>query len=226
MVANGPASCCSEQHMTLIETIDDKPPWQRVPPPIDAVRPSCCASCMAVADAGSDLLMHGHGVREILVVIPPRHWQGVARLVPVPLRRFRCNRCGATITVHPHGVLPRCAYSLFAIVFAWWSACRPPMGQGLDDAAVYALQGVDRPTPGPEPESRLRARSGVRRWRSLARWAAKIGEWWPGRAVAGATWRERAASLLVGFAAEAGGADVGRLLTRAVAGHAGAGAAM
>lgn len=159
-------------------------------------------------------------------MLPPPHWQGVARLVTVPLRRFRCTRCGATITIHPKGLLPRLAYSLFAIVFAWWSACKPPIGQGRDDPAVYALQGVDRVTPGPERDSRLRARSGVRRWRSLARWAAKIGEWWPGRAVAGTTWRERVASLLTGFAAEAGGADIGRLLARGVASHAGAGAPM
>jgi len=210
--------------MKLIDAVLGDPPETWVPPPIEAVRPRFCASCKA-AGSGSGLLMHGHGVRHVVVVIPPPHWQGVARLVTAPLRRFLCTRCGTTVTVHPRGVLPRCAYSLFAIVFAWWSACKPPIGQGRDDPAVYALQGVDRAVsnePNAKPESVHR--SGRPRWRGLARWAAKIREWWPGRAVAGTTWRERVGSLLAGFAAEAGGADIARVLIHAEASHAGRGA--
>jgi len=211
--------------MQLIDIVLGEPPPKWQPPPIDLVRPRCCASCRAVAGAGAALLMHGHGVREVVVVIPPRHWQGRARLVETQLRRFLCTLCGASVTVYPRGVLPRHAYSLFAIVFAWWCACRRPIGRGLDDPAVYALQGVDRPVrrkPDKRPESVHRR--GRRRWRSLARWAAKIGVWWPGRAVAGAIWRERATSLLAGFVGGAG-EDVARLLA-ALASHAGRGAAM
>jgi hypothetical protein len=118
----------------------------------------------------------------------------------------------------PRGLLPRHAYSLFTIVLAWWLSGQ----RGAHDEAVYALLGVDRRRPGPES----RHRTGRRRWRSLARWARRIGEWWPGRAVAGTTWRERVASLLAGFAAEAREADLVGVIGRAVASHVDAGAVM
>jgi len=189
-------------------------------PPIDAVRPRGCR-CGCVAGAGPGLLFHGHGIREVLVVVPGKHWQGKARMVRIAVRRFRCKRCGATVMAYPRGVVPRHLYSLFAIVAAWWLGVGPPVGEGLDDVEVYARQGVDRPVTGPE-----RYRTGKRRWSSLARWAAQIGTWWPGRAVVGTTWRARVSSLLAGFAAEAGEAGLAGILARAVASHAGAGAVM
>lgn len=139
-------------------------------------------------------------------MLPGRHWTGAARIVTVGVRRFLCTACGATCTVLPKGLLPRHLYSLFAIVHAWWLAIR--MGGGLDEPAVCARQGVDRLPAGVETH-----RTGRRRWSSLRRWSARIGQWWPSLAIAGASWRERVGSLLASFvagAAEAGAVGVVR----------------
>lgn len=207
--------------MPLIDAIRNELPKTLPPAAIDRVRPRGCGGCRSVAGAGPDLLFHGHGVRMVMMVLPGKHWQGRAQIVWVAVRRFRCKRCGAVVAVYPPGVLPRHLYSLLSIVAAWWHGVGPPLGEGLDDEAVYARQGVDRWPAGPEGH-----RTGRRRWRSLARWAAKISAWWPGRAVAGSTWRAQVASLLAGFAAEAGEAGLAGVLARAVASHAGAGTVM
>jgi hypothetical protein len=54
--------------------------------------------------------------------------------------------------------------------------------------------GVDPREAGQEP-----GHSGRRRWRSLRRWLRCASRWWPSRPLVGATWREQAAALLVGF---------------------------
>lgn len=140
-------------------------------------------------------------------MLPGRHWSGPAREVTVEVRRFLCTDCEGTCTVLPRGLLPRHLYALFAIVHAWWLAV--PLGEGLDDLAVCARQGVDRDRPtGPEVH-----RTGRRRWHSLRRWSARIETWWPTVPVAGGCWRERVGSLLVSFVAtavEAGPAGVVR----------------
>lgn len=178
--------------------------------PIEAMRPGRCPTCGAVAPINGPPLLHGHGTREREAVLPG---QDRARLVTVMVRRFQCTACEATCTVRPEGVLAGLAYTLLAIVNAWRLASRRPVGEGLDDAAVYAHQGVDRLSP-------EGGRGGATRWRSLARWADQIGVWWPARAVAGSTWRQRVGSLLAGFIAE------GDLTERALASHAACGAAM
>jgi hypothetical protein len=177
---------------------------------IDTMRPAACPSCKAVARIGGPLLMHGHGSRRRSGVLPGEE-HGV--ITEIAVRRYRCTACGAVCTVHPAGVLPRFLYTLYAIVNAWRLATPRPVGSGLDDAAVYARQGVDR-------LSVEGSRSGPLRWRSLSRWAGHVGAWWPGRAAAGSTWRQRVGSLLVGFAAE------GDVTERALASHATCGAAM
>lgn len=122
----------------------------------------------------------------------------------------------------PPGLVPRHLYSLAAIVTAWLLALAAPLGDGLDQAKVYDRQGVDRrpSTAVEEPDH-----AGVRRWRSLGRWADRIGGWWPARPVGGETWRDRAGALLLGFVAGEGGRP--ELRRRAVlAAQTDAGAAM
>jgi len=116
-------------------------------------------------------------------------------------------------------MLSRRLYSLAAIVLAWFLAVDRPVGDGLDDKAVYALVGVDRWLE--EQES---GRSGRRRWRSLRRWVATTSQWWPTRPAIGTTWRERAASLIVGFLPGDGGRE--GALRRAVSAHVAGGTAM
>lgn len=111
--------------MSLIEAVQGELPATLSPPPIDAVRPRRCGRRGCVAGAGSGLLFQGHGVRQVLIVLPGRHGQGVARMVRIVVRRFRCKQCGATVMAYPRGVVPWHLYSLIAIVAAWWLSKTP-----------------------------------------------------------------------------------------------------
>jgi len=161
--------------------------------------------------------MHGHGCRQRGVALSQPGAIGPV-LLWIWVRRFRCRACGATCTVLPPGVLARYLYALASIVHAWWLSLAPPLGGGLSDQEVYAHVGVDRLCGDAEVN-----RTGQRRWRSLARWASKLSQWWPTTAVAGTSWRERIGSLLTGFAAQAGGA-LEAVVEATVAGHVGRGA--
>lgn len=183
-------------------------------PTVDDARPRRCPACQQVQPLDGPLLLWGHGVRWRLVVFPPAPGVSRPRLLKAWERRFLCTSCGHTCGVRPAGVVARFLYTVYAIVTAWRLAIPAPVGEGLDDAAVYARQGVDRLTP-----ERV-ARSGRSRWHALERWAQHLETWWPGRAALGTTWRARVAALLTGFTVE------GDVLHRALASHASRGAAM
>lgn len=165
-------------------------------------------------------MLHGHGVRWRAIVLPNDEDRG-ASIAQVWSRRFRCCRCEACCAVGPPGVVPGHLYSLAAILTAWLLALAVPLGEGLDQVAVCARQGVDRRGGVSDAEP---GRSGRRRWRSLGRWAARIGTWWPARPVTGTPWRQAAHALLVGFVAGGGGRD--GLRSRAIAAHASSGCGM
>lgn len=169
---------------------------------------------MLSGDVGARNLW-GHGVRAHEVVVPG----DTPTLALVWVRRFLCRRCDQTCSVSPPGCLPGHLYTLAAIVTAWFLAAPRPVGDGLDDEAVYALVGVDRRAVGQEP-----GHSGRRRWRSLRRWLRSAPRWWPTRPTAGSTWREQAASLLVGFVPGDGGRE--GATRRAVSAHVAGGTAM
>jgi hypothetical protein len=162
------------------------------------------------------LNLWGHGVRERSVVV---FEDDRVAVVSAWQRRFRCLGCRRHCAVLPPGVIPRHLYGLASIVAAWFLAAARPIGDGLDDEAVYARLGVDRRHPGPE-----RGRAGRRRWRSLRRWSASIPNWWPTRPAVGAAWRQRAATLIVGFLPGDGGRD--GAIRRALFAHAAGGTAM
>jgi hypothetical protein len=182
-------------------------------PVISAVRPAFCPHCGAIAGAPGHLNLWGHGSRSRAVIVPG------ARAVRAWVRRFWCRCCGATCSVSAAEVLSRFRYTLAAIVTAWFLAAPRPIGDGLDEATVYAHTGVDRRVPGPDPD-----RAGNPRWRSLARWAARMPTWWPARPVVGATWRERATALVAGFIPGEGERD--GAVRRALAAHTAGGRAM
>jgi hypothetical protein len=121
--------------------------------------------------------------------------------------------------VLPDGVVRCYLFSLFSVVVSWLETVGPPVGSGLAEREVWARQGLDR--PGLE-----RHRGGRPRWRSLSRWAGVISAWWPGSAVSGRSWRERASSLVAGFVAEGFGGGREAVLARALLGHVGREAAM
>ena len=179
-----------------------------LPPPIDAARPRFCPGCGVPAGSRGALNLSGHGARSHEVVVPG----DTPTLVTVWVRRFLCRRCNRTCSVLPPGCLPRHLYTLGAIVMAWFLAAESPVGDGLDDEAVYDRVGVDRRASGQEP-----GRAGRRRWRSLRRWLHPAACWWPTRHITGSTWRQQVAALLVGFVPGEGGRE--GATRRAVSAH-------
>jgi hypothetical protein len=113
--------------------------------------------------------------------------------------------------VLPPGVLPHHLYSLMAIVRAWVLVVAEPIGQGVDHATAYRCQGRLPSTSWTKPWPY--------RWRSLDRWAGRLGGWWPGRVATDVQ------ALLVGFLQEAGD-DLHAILGRAAASHVRCGEAM
>jgi hypothetical protein len=184
-----------------------------------AVRPSFCPHCRAIAGEPGSFNLWSHDIRWRDVVLPGRGADDPVVLVQTWVRRFQCQRCEGTCSVSPPEVLPRHIYTLPAIILAWFRAVDPPLGDGRDDAAVCARMGVDRPLTTQEA-----GRAGHRRWRSLARWVASAAGWWPTRPLPGTTWRQQAASLLLGFLAGDGGRD--GATRRAVSAHVAGGTAM
>lgn len=203
------------RHLLPISILPPLPTGSYALPSIDAVRPVRCPSCGVGPRIQGALNLWGHGVRWRTVVVLGER----PRIASAWVRRFLCRSCGATCSVAPPGVPPRYLYVLATILMAWWDAAPHPVGDGLEDAAVYALRGVDRRKPGPEP-----GRAGRRRWRSLCRWAAMIPTWWPERPVIGACWRQRVALLIAGFLPGDGGRD--GAVRRALLTHAAGGTAM
>ncbi len=185
-------------------------------PPIEAVRPPRCPKCRVPAGTPGALNLWGHGVRWRDVIVPGEE---AGQRVRTWVWRFLCRNCDSTSSVSPSDVLSRYRYTLMAIVTAWLLAAAKPVGDGLDEEAVYAHVGVDRRVPGRDPD-----RAGKPRWRSLARWAASIPTWWPARPVVGETWRQRATTLVAGFLPGDGGRD--GAVRRALAAHAAGGGAM
>lgn len=178
------------------------------------MRPANCPACGAIAGVPGALNLWGHGKRHRDVITT-----AAERLAPTWVWRFLCRRCGTTCSVSPPDVLARHRYTLTAILLAWFRAAKRPIGDGQDDAVVYALVGVDRRVPGPDPD-----RCGKPRWRSLSRWAASIATWWPSRPAVGSTWRLRATALLTGFIPGDDGRD--GAIRRALAAHAAGGRPM
>jgi hypothetical protein len=84
----------------------------------EGARPACCPECGAPSrPPGGRVQLHGHGERErtqrgpAAVGEPP-----VERSVAV--RRYRCTKCGATVTVAPRGVVRRRLYAATGIGLA------------------------------------------------------------------------------------------------------------
>lgn len=132
------------------------------PPTVDEVRPGQCPACdVPSRPAGGRLGLHGHGLRE-------RHqWGpaepgGVALLVGILLRRYRCLSCGTVVMVVPRGVLRGRLYSAgaIALALALWSVA------GLSPAEVRA-----RVSP-----LRIVGATAAAGWASLRRWSRAVRE--------------------------------------------------
>ncbi len=134
--------------------------WLEGPPSVDAVRPGRCPECGAAGSPpGEPHGLHGHGLRD-------RQFRGPCSpgeppvIVVVRVRRYRCQRCGAVVTVAPRETAARRLYTLSAVAWA------------------LALFGVARLS---EPDARrgtspwrIVGAAAARRWVTLRRWVIAI----------------------------------------------------
>lgn len=92
--------------------------WLEKTPSAEAVRPWCCPACQAPSrPPGLPLGLWGHGLRS-RQLRGPLEPSGPPQLVEVPLRRYLCRSCKATVTVGPRGVLPRRLYAAGVMALA------------------------------------------------------------------------------------------------------------
>lgn len=92
--------------------------WLEKTPSVEEVRPGCCPACKAPSrPPGLPLGLWGHGLRS-RQLRGPLEPGGPAQLVEIPLRRYLCKSCKATVTVGPRGVLPKRLYAAGVIALA------------------------------------------------------------------------------------------------------------
>ena len=172
---------------------------------VDDVRPASCWVCGQPSKSTGRVHLHGHGWRVRNVVVLAALFADMAKVGECWVRRYRCRRCGAVLTVLPAGVMKRYLYCAASIVVAFFLKAESPVGEGLSDGEAYKRQGMyRRPSWWP---------GGAYRWRSLERWAALVGRWWPTRAVASIT------ALLVDFVSRARSPALGDAVFAALCSH-------
>jgi hypothetical protein len=103
--------------------------------------------------------MHGHGERERTQAGP-----GAVGKRPeaksIGVRRYKCTRCGTTVTVAPTGVAPRRLYTVRAIGLALAL-------YGIQQQSVHAVREAIAPT------ASMRDRAEGATWSTLRRWASE-----------------------------------------------------
>ena len=110
-------------------------------------------------------MLHGHGLRS-RDLWGPGAPAGPPVIAEIWQRRYRCQRCGAVVTVRPIGILRRYLYTAMALVLAFvlWSHA------GLSARAVR-----ERVSP-----NRKLGHTAAPKWASLVRWAAAARRLWRG----------------------------------------------
>lgn len=168
--------------------------WLAGPPPVEVLRPPRCPCCGAASrPAGAPLVLHGHGIRERMMMGPETS-SGRPLMQVAYCRRFRCTACTAVMLVVPRPVLAGRRYTAnaIALALALW-------GHFTGSRTAEAVR--ERVAPGVYFETG---------WRSLRRWtrAVAVRGLFPGYMAVGVTvdglrLREVAsgiASWLAGFA--------------------------
>lgn len=127
-------------------------------------RPACCAACGAPSrPLGGPLQMHGHGERARTQRGPGAIGQPPAER-SVGVRRYRCVKCGATVTVAPRSVVRRRLYAASAIGLALALFGIELQSAHAVRTAIAPMESVRDPAEGAT-------------WSTLRRWAeeAKAG---------------------------------------------------
>ena len=148
----------AKSETSLLDLILDVKILAKLEPEIEATRPSCCAQCGVEVGMPGALNIHGHGLRERLV-LGPTEPQASPEAISVHLRRFRCIACGHVMTVLPAILARYFLYSTAAIALALWLW-----------ATVQTTQSSTRALVSPWP---VRGASEADRWRSLPRWVGR-----------------------------------------------------
>jgi hypothetical protein len=134
--------------------------WLKRPPTVEQARPGQCPVCQAAGrPLGEPLGLWGHGVR-MRQQRGPLSPQGPPQTVVIAALRYRCQRCGAVLTVVPLGVVPRRHYaaSAIALTMALWGLLMLPVAQVRQRVSPWQVVGA----------------SAARGWAMPGRWAAAI----------------------------------------------------
>ena len=134
--------------------------WLTKTPSPEEARPAHCPGCgVASRPVAGPLNLEGHGQRERQVRGPLELGQPPL-LVVLPVRRYRCRCCGATMTVGPIGLRAGLLFSVAVVALALylWGTLRQPLGQVC--AQVNPWRRSAEQTQGG--------------WRQVGRWARRI----------------------------------------------------
>ena len=140
--------------------------WMEKSPSVDLVRPAKCPRCdHAAREPGRPLGLHGHGTRFRQLRGPPAVGRP-SEEIEIELRRYRCQSCGAAMTVGPAGLLTQRLFTAMAIglALALWSGGRSHAAV-RGEVSAWSIVGA----------------AAHARWNSLRRWAraAGRGRLWP-----------------------------------------------
>lgn len=92
--------------------------WAKEPPSVDRVRPASCPVCGAAGrPEGRALCIVGHGLRA-RQICGPYGEEGIAVMLVIDVRRYRCRGCRSILTVVPLGVVRARHYGAAAIGLA------------------------------------------------------------------------------------------------------------
>jgi hypothetical protein len=135
----------------------------------EASRPSCCPTCKAPSrPVGGPVQMYGHGERR-------RTQQGPEAVGKPPVvlgigvRRYECQKCGATVTVAPRGVVRRRLYEARAIGLALALF-------GIQLQSAHAVREAIAPTVSARDPAEGASWSTLRRWAHEAKAGTLIVE--------------------------------------------------
>lgn len=147
---------------SIIRSELDVKRWLEAPPSVAAVRPGQCPGCGgAGSQPGRPLGLQGHGLRE-RQPRGPGHPGEPPALVIVFVRRYRCQTCGAVMTVAPRETATGRLYTLPAVAWALalFGVARLPEADVRGSTSPWRVIGA----------------AAARRWQSLRRWVAAASE--------------------------------------------------
>jgi hypothetical protein len=147
---------------SIIRSELDVKGWLEASPSVDAVRPGRCPRCGGAGSPPGLLRgLHGHGLRERQFRGPGGPGASPA-IVVLAVRRYRCQPCGAVVTVVPRETATGRLYTTSAVAWALalFGVARLPAAHVRRSTSPWRVVGA----------------AAVRRWVTLRRWVAAVVE--------------------------------------------------